>query len=429
MTKTIESKRHRSSAAPIATPTRPPQRVGAAAVPQSWNSTSLAMLSVVGVLIVIGLVFVLSASSVYSLRTSGSSYAIFRRQLIWVGLGVLALFATLRIHYVRWQSWANAIVIVSVGMVIATFTPFGVARYGAKRWIGPSAVQVQPSELLKLGLAICLCNLLAVRAHRLHVTRVTLRPVLIISGVSAGLVLLQPDMGTAMLLVVIAASVIVVGGVPTSMLARTFFATGVLALIAARIEPYRWERVTSFLNNNDLQGTGYHLHQSLIGLGSGRLFGLGVGASRAKWGFLPNAHTDFIFSVIGEELGLVGALLILVLFVAFLLLGLHSARRAPDRFGRLLACAITTWIVAQALVNVGAVIGLLPVTGVPLPFISVGGSSFIVTMAAIGILVQIARRGVVVETSGVQSAGVQSAGVQHSGLPPQLADRATDGQP
>jgi cell division protein FtsW len=170
-------------------------------------------------------------------------------------------------------------------------------------------------------------------------------------------------------------------------------AFGAIALVVGLADPYRRDRILSFLNPGaNRSGTGYQVWQSLIGLGSGHIFGLGLGGGREKWGTLPNAHTDFIFSVVGEELGLVGAVVLLALFFALAWFGLRAATRAPDRFGSMMAVGITTWITSQAVINIGAVIGVLPVTGIPLPFISFGGTSLIITMAAAGILINIASQ-------------------------------------
>jgi cell division protein FtsW len=184
-----------------------------------------------------------------------------------------------------------------------------------------------------------------------------------------------------------------VGGAPGRTLAKVGAGAVASALLLARLEPYRWARMLSFRKPfEDYHKNGYQLAQSLVGLGSGGLFGVGLGASRAKWGFLPNAHTDFIFAIIGEELGLVGAVLVVLLFAALALFGVRTATRAPDRFGMLVAAGITAWVVVQAVINIGAVIGMLPITGVPLPFVSFGGSSLVITMAAMGVLLNIARR-------------------------------------
>ena len=223
-------------------------------------------------------------------------------------------------------------------------------------------------------------------------------PVLAVLGISGVLILKQPDMGTALVLSCIAFGILFMGGVPMAPIIKVLGVFAGLAVVVGLADPYRRDRILSFLNPGaHKSGTGYQVWQSLIGLGSGHVFGLGLGGGRQKWGILPNAHTDFIFSVVGEELGPgrrrrapAG------LFFALAWFGLRAATRAPDRFGSLLAVGITTWITSQAVINIGAVIGVLPVTGIPLPFISFGGSSLVITMAAVGILINIAsheRRG------------------------------------
>jgi cell division protein FtsW len=200
-------------------------------------------------------------------------------------------------------------------------------------------------------------------------------------------------MGTAIVVTCITFSLLFAAGVPLKPIAKTVGTVAVLCAIAGFVEPYRRDRLLSFLNPfAHSQGTGYQVVQSLVGIGSGRLFGLGLGAGREMWGLLPNPHTDFIFSVIGEETGLIGGLVVLGLFLFLGWLGLRAARNAPDRFAALLAVGITLWIMSQAVINIGAVIDVLPVTGIPLPFISFGGSSLVITLAAAGILVNIASQ-------------------------------------
>jgi cell division protein FtsW len=221
-----------------------------------------------------------------------------------------------------------------------------------------------------------------------------MRPVLVVFGLMALLVMKQPDMGTTIVLTTIAFTLVFVSGTPMLPLAKIAGSFAVLGYLAARLEPYRWARMGSFRHPfADAGNSGYQLAQSLVGLGSGGLTGLGLGASRAKWGFLPNAHTDFIFAILGEELGLIGSLMIISLFLAFAVIGVRIALRAPDRFGMLVAAGITAWVAGQAFLNIGVVIGALPVTGVPLPFLSFGGSSLVFTMVATGILLNIAAQG------------------------------------
>jgi cell division protein FtsW len=229
----------------------------------------------------------------------------------------------------------------------------------------------------------------------MHDSRLTLRPVVVVAGALGGLVLLQPDMGTAMVLVLIVLVELFVAGLPLIRMAAVFVTSSAGAVVLAMGAGYRRGRVSGFLNPwADVSNTGYQVAQSLVALGTGHVGGVGLGASRAKWGFLPNAHTDFIFAIVGEELGLVGTLLVLGLFAAFAVLGVRVALRAPDRFGMLMATGITAWVVGQALVNMGAVTGMLPVTGVPLPFLSFGGTSLVVSMASVGILLNVARHAV-----------------------------------
>jgi cell division protein FtsW len=347
----------------------------------------------VSALVVVGLVMVLSASSVQALRDFGSSWVVFQRQAMWVFIGVVALVVALRIDYRRWQRPAVPLVLVALGLLLVVLVPgLGVSVRGSSRWIGSGQFRIQPSEFAKLAILFFVADVLARRGAKGSV-RTALRPILVVFGFAAVLVMAQPDMGTTLVLGCIVLTLLFVGGVELRTLGGLLgLATGA-ALLLGLVEGYRRARLFSFLNPwKDAGNTGYQIVQSLVGLASGHWTGLGLGASRAKWGFLPNAYTDFIFAIIGEELGLIGTLLVIGLFVAFAVLGVRTALKAPDRFGALLASGITAWVVGQALINIGAVIGVLPVTGVPLPFVSFGGSSLVITMGAAGILLNIARQ-------------------------------------
>jgi cell division protein FtsW len=263
---------------------------------------------------------------------------------------------------------------------------------GSSRWIGVGTFGIQPSEFAKLGMLIFAADLLARRAAWIDDTRVTLRPVLVAFSCVAALIMLQPNLGTTIVIASITFTLLFVAGIALRPLVGWGIAGSAVALFAAMAESYRRARLTAFLNPwDDPLNTGYQTIQSLVALASGGWFGVGLGASRAKWGFLPYAYTDFIFAIIGEELGFFGALLVVGLFVALAFLGVRAGLHAGDPFGRLLAIGITTWLCVQAFVNIGAVIGVLPITGVPLPFISFGGSSLLATMAASGILLNVAR--------------------------------------
>ena len=360
----------------------------------AWTAPALGLLGIVILLTVVGLVFVASASSVTSLHKYGNSWYYFRRQVRWAVFGSIAMVFTTYFSYRRWQRFAVPILVVSVLGTLATFSPFGITKNGSSRWIGPSSFAIQPSEILKFSVAVGLAALFTFRASAIDDFRTSIKPALLLLLVTVGPVLAQPDMGTAMILLLVAASLFAVSGMSLQRLGSLAAIATAFTLLYAWIEPYRRDRLLAFLHpTQDVMGIGYHVFQSKLGFSGGRLFGVGVGASRAKWGFLPNSFTDFIFAIIGEELGLIGAALVLVLFLSIAVLGLIASGRAEDRFGMLLATGITTWIVAQATINMGAVIGTMPVTGVPLPFISAGGSSFVVVMGAVGVLINIARQG------------------------------------
>jgi cell division protein FtsW len=352
------------------------------------------MLSIVVLLCLIGLVMVISASSVVGLYQFGSSWYFVKRQAIWLIAGLAVLAVTMRIDYRAWRRLAVPLMIGSLVALVLVLVPgIGVSVYGSTRWLGVGPLQIQPGEFAKLGLVLFIADLLARRAHRLDDWRVTLRPVLIVSGLVFLLLLLQPNLGTTMVAGAIVASMLFIAGVRLLPLAAVGGVAAAGAAVLAMAAPYRRARVVSFLDPwADPRGEGYQTIQALVGIAQGGVAGLGLGASRSKWGFLPFAHTDFVFAIIAEEAGLIGASVVVVLFIGLAWLGLLAAMHAPDRFGMLLAAGITTWLCMQAFVNIGAVIGILPITGVPLPFVSFGGSSMVSTMAATGILLNVARQ-------------------------------------
>jgi cell division protein FtsW len=356
-------------------------------------STATGILLVVGALCACGLVMVLSASAYTSLQLYGSVWTIFERQVLWMVLGVVALVVASRLPYDLWRRVRVVLLLVTVAMLFAVLVPgVGVVSGGSSRWIGVGLLRVQPSELMKVALVVFAADLLTRRADRVEEAGAVVVPVAVVTGFAALLLLKQPDMGTAMVVVVIAFAVLFAGGVPMRYLRRAAVATVALGALFALAEPYRRARLLSFLHPlAQRNGNGYQVVQSLVGLGTGHLVGVGLGNGRQKWGLLPNPHTDFIFSVIGEETGLIGSLIVLALFGVFAWYGIRAAARAPDRFGTLLGVGVTAWITVQAIINIGAVIGVLPVTGIPLPLVSFGGSSLVITMFAAGMLVNIAR--------------------------------------
>jgi len=354
--------------------------------------TAAALGVLVTLLCIAGLVMVGSASPVISLIDYHSPWTIFIRQILWmvVGIGALLIFA--RVDYRTWRKFGTVLVIITLGLLVAVLVPgLGVTAGGSARWIGFGQLRLQPSELMKLALVVFAADIVVRRLDRSAPAKQVIAPVMGVLVVSAALIIKQPDMGTAMVLSCTAFGILFMSGVPLVPLTKVLVAFAAIALVFSVSDSYRRDRILSFVNPGAHQsGSGYQVWQSLIGLGSGHLFGLGLGGGREKWGTLPNAHTDFIFSVVGEELGLVGAVVILGLFFALAWYGYRAASRAPDRFGCLLAVGITTWVTSQAIINIGAVIGVLPVTGIPLPFISFGGSSLVISLAAMGILMNIA---------------------------------------
>jgi cell division protein FtsW len=342
-------------------------------------------------LLIVGLGAMLSAASVVSFRETGDSLYYIKRQVAWVGLGIVALVVFARIPYRLYRRFALPIFLVGVAGLVATMV-FGDVRGGARRWIEVGPLTIQASEFAKVATVIVLAAVLAKKDRLLGSLGHFLLPVAAILGAVSVLLLLQPDFGTALLIVAAAFAMLFTSAAPLGFVVGFAGIASVLGTAAAFAMDYRRERITGFLDPfADPLGTGHQAVQSLVALGTGGWFGVGLGASRARWSFLPNAHTDFIFAIIGEETGLIGAGLVIVLFAFFAGVGIRIALTAPDMFGRLLAVGIVAWLSFQALINVGGVVAVLPITGVPLPFVSSGGNAMIVSLAAVGILVNISR--------------------------------------
>jgi len=346
-------------------------------------------------LLTLGLVMVLSASSIEAYRSSGSVFSVVQKQAIWVGLGLPLLWVASRLPVHAYRALAYPLLVASLLLLALVLVP-GVGREvnGNRNWIdlgGP--LQLQPSEGAKLALVLWGADLLA-RKHRLltqwsHL----LVPLVPAVGAVVALVLAGGDLGTGLVILAIPMALLFVVGAPLRLFAALTVALGFLVVLLVQLEPYRVRRVTSFLDPfAAYHGSGWQGAQSIFALASGGLSGVGLGASREKWGYLPEAHTDFIFAIIGEELGLLGTLAVLLLFAALGYAGLRIARRSRDRFVMLAASATTAWLLVQALVNIGAVLGVLPITGIPLPLVSYGGSALLPTMAALGMLLAFAKR-------------------------------------
>ena len=367
---------------------RPPRSASAVA---RRNLTLL--LVPTAMLTVVGLVMILSAGSISAVEGYGTSFWYFNRQALYALAGVVGLVVTARLPIAFWRRAAIPLLLCLLPLMLLTLHPsIGSSLYGASRWIDLGPVTLQPAEFAKL-LTICAAAAILSRPWKdLRKPREALLPLGPLVLIVAGVILLQRDLGTALIVCGSVFLVLFAAGVPY----RTLLWTGLagLAAIAYSIfgTAYRRTRfLEAWLNwELDPSGAGWQLRQGLIALGSGGWFGVGLGNSRQKWDYLPNAHSDFVFAVLGEELGLIGAFAVLSLFGIVLFAGIRIAMGATDPFGRLLAAGITGWIGLQTIVNLGAVTGLLPITGVPLPFVSFGGTALVVTLAGVGVLASVA---------------------------------------
>jgi cell division protein FtsW len=349
-----------------------------------------------GLLLTLGLVMVLSASSVWSYEyNGGNSYATFLKQLTWAFLAIPFVWVAVRLPHRVLRMFAWPALLVSVVLLYLTQTSMGVTVNGNRNWLALGPVQIQPAELAKLSVILWCSHIYATKERLLADWRHTLVPVVPVMALIIGLVVMGHDLGTALVLMGIVLGLLWVVGAPAKMFVGSFLVAAVAALGLASSSSERMERLTSFADpfasESVFQGAGWQAAHGIFALSSGGLFGKGIGASQQKWGDLPAAHTDFIFAVLGEELGLVGTLLVLALFLVIAYAGLRVARRTADPFARYMAAGITVWLVAQMMINVGMVLALLPVIGIPLPLVSYGGSGLVPSLVALGLLVSFAR--------------------------------------
>jgi cell division protein FtsW len=356
------------------------------------------LVGIMSLLLLLGLVMVLSTGSIRNLTLGQSPYSDFFKQLIGVLVGIPLAWVAARSSPRVFRAAAYPLVAISiVGLGLTLISGVGQSVNGAARWIDIGPLTFQPSEVAKLALVVWGADLLA-RKEKLGLLadwRHMLVPLMPGVGLLAMLVMAGDDLGTTFVLVIIFLTLLWVAGAPGRVFLLMLILMGMVLVLLAVTSPYRVDRLTSFLNDNAATQCAPKYYQACHGrvaLGSGGLFGVGLGASGAKWGYVPEDWSDFIFAIIGEELGLVGTLCVTALYGALAYAGLRVARRAEDTFTRLAAAAITSWIVLQAVVNMGAVIGVLPITGVPLPLVSEGLSSVLVTMVALGMLMSFARR-------------------------------------
>lgn len=345
------------------------------------------------VLLGIGIIMVYSASAVNALHDFGDSFYYLKRQLIFACLGIVAMFVTMNVSYWNWKKVAKPGLLLGFLFLILVLVPgIGVVRGGARSWLGIGALGIQPSEFMKLAMILFLAMWLSRSKIDLsHFTKGLLPPLLLVFS-AFGLIMLQPDLGTGVVLVGASMVIIYSAGMKLSHLGGLMLAgvAGLIGLILAA--PYRLKRITAFLDPwADPLGAGFQSIQSLYAIGPGGLSGLGLGMSRQKYSYLPEPQTDFIFSILAEELGFIGGGAVLFLFLLLMWRGMRTAITAPDTFGSLLAVGIVGLFAVQVIINIGVVIGMMPVTGITLPFISAGGSSLTLMLTSIGILLNISR--------------------------------------
>jgi cell division protein FtsW len=387
--------------APTRRPVRRDRPVATGPRPRLWESRKgpapaayYVIALVVALFVLLGLVMVLSASAATEANKGRSPYFVFNRQTTWAAIGLAGLLAGLRIN-LQWVRRAAIPLLVAAGLAMALpFTPsLGVTLNDARAWIAIGSYSIQPSEFLKLAVVVFTADLLARRQDVLADVGRSLRPIGVVALLAAGACLAQSDLGSAVVLCAIVLAVAFIGGVPLS----PMLATGVVAAVGALgfvfSNDRREQRFTAFLDiTGHRDALSYQTYQGFLSIADGGLTGSGVGAGNGKLGYLPLAHSDFIFAVIADELGFIGAIAVVGGFMLLVWFGIQAALAAPDRFSMLLAGGIATWFGVQAVINLGGVTGLMPVTGLTLPFFSAGGSSLFISMTAAGLLLNVARR-------------------------------------
>ncbi|OGN01090.1 MAG: cell division protein FtsW [Candidatus Yanofskybacteria bacterium RIFCSPHIGHO2_02_FULL_41_29] len=352
------------------------------------------ILAITLVLLVFGLVVLSSAGIVEGQKKFGSAYYYLNHQLLGVGLGLAAMFILSKIDYKFWKKVSLLVLFLSLLLMVLVFMPsFGYGLKGATRWLNIAGISFQPSELLKLGLILYLAAWFGNRDERIRDWRYGMAPFFVVLSFAGVLLLMQPDIGTLIIISIIAIAMYFFAGSP--MKHFLILSSVIVVLFAGMIavEPYRLDRIKTFIDpGHDPRGISYQLNQSLISIGSGGVFGVGFGKSTQKFGFLPEVTNDSIFAIVAEELGFVGAGFLIGLLVWLALVMVRVANNVADKFGKLLVMGIATWIIGQAFINIAAVSGLVPLTGIPLPFVSYGGTAIVTLLAGMGIVLNVARR-------------------------------------
>ena len=362
-------------------------------VPRPHAGADAIVVATVATLVAIGLIMIFSSSSAFAVALHHDAAYFLKRQLAWLAFAALASYAAYRIDYRKLRRIApGALVAALVGLTLVLLPHVGKLAGGASRWLGVGPIQFEPSEFAKLALVLYLASALAAKGDKIRSLVHGVFPLAFVTGLMAMLVIKQPDLGTASLLAFTAVTMLFVAGARIEHLLLVAAAVAPPAVLLIRHDPYKLARIVAFLDPwKDPQDKGFHIVQSLLALGSGGIFGEGLGFSRQKYFWLPEAHTDFIGSIIGEELGYIGIGAVVALFVVFAYRTVRIALAAPDRFGFFLAIGAMSMVVIQAFVNLGVVSASWPVTGVPLPFISFGGSSLVTSLVAVALVLNVGR--------------------------------------
>ncbi len=347
------------------------------------------LITVVALLLGIGIVMVYTSSSAVAEADFENPFYFLQRQAIWVLLGFGSMIFFANISPWLWQKYSRVFLLIAVVLLVLVIIPgIGTYRLGARRWL----FGFQPSEAAKFAFIMWLSNYIAKYGQEIEDFRRGLMPPLLVLGLLFGLIMLEPDLGTSLSLAGTGALMLFASGAQLSHLGALGVVGAIGVFFLAKIDPERWSRITTFLDPwKDPVDSGYQIIQALLAFGSGGLFGVGLGASRQKYFYLPERHTDMIYAVLGEELGFIGAVTVLLLFFAFAWRGYRIAIQAPDRFTSLLAAGVTSLITLQAAMNIAVVTASIPSTGIPLPFLSYGGSSLLITLSGVGILVGVSR--------------------------------------
>ncbi|HJV32344.1 MAG TPA: stage V sporulation protein E [Bacillales bacterium] len=362
-------------------------------MPTKKTTPDFILLIITLTLLAVGLIMVYSASAVWAEYKFHDAFFFAKRQMLFAGVGIAAMFFIMNISYWTWRTWAKAILIVCFVLLVLVLIPgVGNVRNGSRSWIGVGAFSIQPSEFMKLAMIAFLAKYLSENQKLITLFRKGLVPSLALVFTAFAMIMLQPDLGTGTVMIGTCIVMIFVAGARISHFVGLGLlgVAGFVGLIASA--PYRMKRITSFLDPwQDPLGSGFQIIQSLYAIGPGGLFGLGLGESRQKFFYLPEPQTDFIFAILSEELGFIGGTFIILLFALLLWRGIRIALGAPDLYGSLLAIGIIAMVAIQVMINIGVVTGLMPVTGITLPFLSYGGSSLTLMLVAIGVLLNISR--------------------------------------